>query len=78
MIMGAIYSSKRYYTTRYLLLEQQQQQQRDENEQENENIKIKSSSHHYQDIFSIFPFIGVTFTVSTLTGIVCYIIGGWW
>ena len=67
MIMGAIYSSKRYYTTRSILLEQQQQQ--DENE---------TKPSQYNDIFSIWPFIGLSFTVSTLTGIVCYINGGWW
>ena len=66
MIMGAIYSSKRYYTTRSILLEQQQQQ----------DDETKPSQ--YNDIFSIWPFIGLSFTVSTLTVIVCYINGGWW
>jgi hypothetical protein len=69
MIMGAIYSSKRYYTTRSILLEQQQQQQQDDE---------RKPSHHYQDIFSIWPFIGLSFTVSTLTVLVCYSNGGWW
>ena len=70
MIMGAIYSSKRYYTTRSILLLEQQQQQQQQDE-------TKPSSH-YNDIFSIWPFIGLSFTVSTLTVIVCYINVGWW
>ena len=59
-----IYSSKRYYTTRSRLLEKQQQQQ-----QQQQDDETKPS--HYQDIFSIWPFIGLSFTVSTLTVTYC-------